>query len=218
MNEHTLHSEIKEWYSLPGDEFEVKVGGFIVDIVRGDLLIEIQTQNFSAIKKKLIKLARDRPIRLVHPIARRKWIVHTTESGEVIRRRKSPRKGRATDLYWELVSFPDLVKIPHFSLDVLLVDVEELRCNDGKGSWRRRGVSIKDRRLLNVESRTLIKTPTDLLKTMPTLPEQFTNRSLASHLHIPIHLARKITYCLRKTEVCQAVGKKGRALIFKTVS
>ena len=216
MNEHTLHSEIKEWYSLPGDEFEVKISGFIVDIVRGALLIEIQTKNFSAIKKKLISLIREREVRLVHPIARRKWIVLVTKLGEVVRRRKSPRMGRFTDLFWELVSFPDLINDLNFSLEILMVDVEEIRCNDGKGSWRRRGASIKDRKLLNVESRTLLNHPGDLLKSMPNLNGRFTNRSLATQINVPIHLARKITYCLRKTKACKVVGKKGRALVFET--
>jgi hypothetical protein len=49
MNEYSLHSAIKNWYSLPGDKFEVRIDDFIVDIVRETLLIEIQTKNFSAI-------------------------------------------------------------------------------------------------------------------------------------------------------------------------
>jgi len=56
MTEYSLHSEIKNWYMVSGDELEVKVEGFIIDIVRGKLLIEIQTGNFSVVKKKLIKL------------------------------------------------------------------------------------------------------------------------------------------------------------------
>ena len=56
MNEYSLHTAIKNWYSLPGDKFEVRIDDFIVDIVRDALLIEIQTRNFSAIKKKLKKL------------------------------------------------------------------------------------------------------------------------------------------------------------------
>ena len=56
MNEHSLHLAIKRWYSIPGDEFEVNINDFIVDIVRGNLLIEIQTKNFSSIRNKLKKL------------------------------------------------------------------------------------------------------------------------------------------------------------------
>jgi hypothetical protein len=56
MTEYSLHSEIKEWYKISGDKLEVKVEDFIVDILRGNLLIEIQTRNFSAVKNKLVKL------------------------------------------------------------------------------------------------------------------------------------------------------------------
>ena len=51
MTEPSLHSEIKDWYKVSGDELEVKVEDFIVDILRGKLLIEIQTGNFSNVKK-----------------------------------------------------------------------------------------------------------------------------------------------------------------------
>jgi hypothetical protein len=37
----------------PGDRFEVPVDGFVIDIAQEDLLIEIQTRNFSSIKSKL---------------------------------------------------------------------------------------------------------------------------------------------------------------------
>jgi hypothetical protein len=33
------------------DRFEVPVDGFVIDIVRDDLLIEIQTRNFSSLKR-----------------------------------------------------------------------------------------------------------------------------------------------------------------------
>ena len=36
MKEYSLHSEIKSLYSLPGDRFEVRMGNYIVDILRGD--------------------------------------------------------------------------------------------------------------------------------------------------------------------------------------
>jgi hypothetical protein len=53
MNEYSLHSEIKKVYSLPGDRLEVKLDEYIGDILRGKLVIEVQTRNFSALKKKL---------------------------------------------------------------------------------------------------------------------------------------------------------------------
>ena len=216
MNEHSLHSEIKSWYSLPGDKFEVRIDDFIVDIVREPLLIEIQTKNFSAIKKKLTKLLENHQVRLVYPIPQLKWIVHVTESGEIIRRRKSPRKGRLIDLFYELVNAPDFIGHENFSLEVLMIEEEEVRCNDGKGSWRRRGVSIKDRRLMNVHSKVLFRNEKDFLNFLPSdLTKPFTNRTLAKLSGVSIYLARKITYCLRKMGTVTIAGKNGKGLIFE---
>jgi ribosomal protein S25 len=219
MNEYSLHSAIKDWYSLPGDRFEVRVDDFIVDIVRKALLIEIQTRSFSAIKKKLTKLLENHRVRLVYPIPQQKWIVHVIESGEIVGRRKSPKKGRLSDLFYELVRTPNLVKEDNFSLEVLMIEEEEVRCNDGKGSWRRRGVSIKDRRLMNVNSKILFKNEKDFLRFLPSdLTNPFTNKQLAKVSGVSINLARKITYCLRKMGAITTVGKKGKELIFTRAS
>jgi hypothetical protein len=216
MTEHSLHSGIMDWYKVSGDELEVKVEDFIVDIVRGELLIEIQTGNFSAIKKKLIRLLFSHQVRLVYPIAKVKWIVYVSRSGEFVRRRKSPKKGKLFDLFYELVHAAVLIKDGNFSLEVLLIEEEELRCNDGKGSWRRRGASVKDRRLLNVFDRIVFRDSQDFLEFLPKdLDEFFTNKVLALKLGISVNLAQKITYCLRKMGAMSIAGKKRNELLFQ---
>ena len=216
MTEHSLHSEIKDWYKVSGDELEVKVEDFIVDILRGKLLIEIQTGNFSAVKKKLIKLLLNNQVRLVYPIAKLKWIVHVSRSDEFVRRRKSPKKGKLTDLFYELVHIPSLIGDRNFSLEVLLIEEEELRCNDGRGSWRRRGVSVKDRKLLKVFDRIVFEDSQDFQKFLPKeLDGYFTNKVLAYKLGISVRLAQKITYCLRKMGAISIAGKKRNELLFQ---
>ncbi|MGD8505627.1 MAG: hypothetical protein PVF15_03065 [Candidatus Bathyarchaeota archaeon] len=215
MNEHSLHSEIKEWYTISGDKVEVKIDDFIIDIARGPLLIEIQTKNFSAIKRKLSYLIENHQVRLVHPIPERKWIVRVTETGKIVGKRKSPRKGRLVDLFYELVSISDLIDNENFSLEVLMIEEEEIRCNDGKGSWRRKGVSIKDARMINVNSKLLFKNREDFLAFLPNdLRRPFTNRTLANQARVSIPLARKITYCLRQMGAITCIGKKRRELVF----
>ncbi|MGD8506344.1 MAG: hypothetical protein PVF15_06735 [Candidatus Bathyarchaeota archaeon] len=220
MNEHSLHSAIKGWYSVPGDKSEVKVDDFIIDIARGAFLIEIQTGNFSAVKRKLTTLVKNHAVRLVYPIPERKWIVRVTETGEIVSRRKSPRKGRPVDLFYELVSIPNLINHENFSLEVLMIDEEEIRCNDGKGSWRRKGVSIKDSVLINVNSKLLFKEKEDFLMFLPdNLKRTFTSQGLADLTGVSIHLARKMAYCLTKMGLIANVGKNGRKLTFqKTLS
>jgi hypothetical protein len=218
MNECSLHSEIKKVYSLPGDQFEVKLGNYIVDILRENLLIEVQTKNFSALKEKLRVLTENHQVRLVYPLAEKKWITHVTKDQVVLNRRKSPKKGRLTDLFRELVMIPYMIGEENFSLEVLFIDEEEVRCDDGRGSWRRRGVSIKERKLLKVNVRILFQTKADYLKILPEgLNEVFTNRELAKLAKISVRTARQITYCLRKGGVVQLAGKKGRELVFQKI-
>lgn len=217
MTEYSLHSDIKRWYMGSEDELEVKVEDFRIDVLRDKLLIEIQTGNFSAIKNKLTKLLRsNNQVRLVYPIAKLKWIVHVSMSGEFVRRRKSPKKGKVTDLFYELVHAPSLIKDRNFSLEVLLIEEEEIRCNDGRGSWRRRGVSVKDRKLLNVFDRIVFEDMQDFLEFLPKeLDTHFTNKVLASKLGISVRLAQKITYCLRRMGAISVAGKKRKELLFK---
>ena len=217
MTEYSLHSEIKHWYKVSGDKLEVKVEDFVIDILRGKLLIEIQTGNFSAIKKKLTNLLSNNQVRLVYPIAKLKWIVHSSSLGELVRRRKSPKKGKLIDLFYELVHIPSLIRDRNFSLEVLLIEEEELRCDDGKGSWRRKGVSVKDRKLLNVFDRIVFEDNLDFKKFLPKeLNKYFTNKVLALKLGISIKLAQKITYCLRKMGAISIAGKKRNELLFKS--
>ncbi len=74
-NEKPLHAALKQVYALPGDQVEVKVDGYIIDLVRGDLLIEIQTGSFSPLKNKLARLVDTHPLRLVYPVPLEKWIL-----------------------------------------------------------------------------------------------------------------------------------------------
>lgn len=218
MKEYSLHSEIKSLYSIPGDRFEVRTGDYIVDILRGDMAIEVQTKNFSALKGKLRVLAGRGPVRLVYPLPERRWITHITKDGAVIKRRRSPRRGALTDVFRELVMIPEMPGEENFSLEVLFIDEEEVRCADGRGSWRRRGVSIKDRRLLRVNSRVLFRGRDDYLRLLPgCLGEPFTNREFALSASIPLGSAQQITYCLRKSGILRAVCTKGRALAFQRV-
>ena len=218
MTESSLHFAIKEWYTVPGDKLEAKVDEFLIDILRGKLLIEIQTKNFSAMKKKLSKLLLSNQVRLVYPIAKLKWIVHLSRSGKVTRRRKSPKKGKLIDLFYELVHTPKLVNDKNFSLEVLLIEEEEIRCNDGKGSWRRRGVSIRDRKLLYVFDRIVFENSRDFLRFLPEeMDGCFTNKVLAQKLGVSVRLAQKITYCLNKMGAISIVGKKRNEFQFQII-
>ena len=220
LGEKSLHAALKDWYAQPGDLIESEVGGFHIDIVRRNLLIEIQTANFSSLKRKLTRLLETHPLRLVYPIAREKWIVRLAADGKTrLGRRKSPKRGHLSHLFLELVRIPDLIMNPNFSLEVLLIQEEETRCADGAGSRRRKGLSLVDRCLIEVLSRHLFTEPLDFLSLMPPdLKEPYSTRELAESLGQPRWIAQKITYCLRSMGVLEIAGKNGNALLYSTLN
>lgn len=221
LRERSLHAALKQRYARPGDQFETRVGGYVIDIVRGDpdvpLLIEVQTGSFAKIKPKLLALVDLYPVRLVHPIAHEKWIVRIDgKDGHMISRRKSPRRAGVELLFRELVSFPSLVLHPNFAIDVLLTREEDVWCDDGKGSWRRKGWSIVDHHLLDVIDQIPLETADDLRALLPAgLNDQFTSSDLALGLRIARYNAQKMAYCLRAMGVIELVGKQGNALLYR---
>jgi hypothetical protein len=219
MQETTLHADLKEIYRLEGGITETWVDGYLIDIVKPDLLIEVQTRNLGALKKKLEDLLDDYPLRLVYPIAQEKFIVLKSVDGKLIRRRLSPKKGRLEDLFYELVFIARWAKHPNFSFEVLLISEEEQRIQDGQGSWRRKGISIQDRRLNKIIGCHLFSRPTDYRLLLPSgLIDPFTNLQLANFLSIPYRLASKMTYTLSQIDILELDGKKGRSNCFKLTS
>ena len=216
FNEKPLHAALKTWYARPGDGFEVQVDGFIIDIVRDGLLIEIQTTSLASLKRKLLSLVEEHCVRLVYPIPQEKWIVKLAEDGEsTASRRKSPKRGKVEDLFGELVSFPRLLAHPNFSLEVLLVQEEEIRRYDGRKGWRRRGWVIQERRLLQVVNRRRFSAPADLGELLPLdLGQPFTTSDLAKAIARPRRLAQRMAYCLREMGEIEAAGKQGNAILY----
>lgn len=221
LNEGHVHAALKQRYVQPGDQTEAAVDGYVVDILRGRQIIEIQTANFSAIAKKMRDLSERHPVRLVHPIAVDRWIVKLPERGNgAASRRKSPKHGGFEDIFDELVSFPDLCANPNFELEVVLTQEEELRRQETKSRrrWRRRGWVTVERRLLDVVATIRIRGTADLAALLPAgLPDAFDTGDLAAALGRPRALAQKVAYCLRRCDVIKQIDKNGNTLIYSRV-
>jgi hypothetical protein len=214
LREQALHAALKDFLAEPGDLIEQKLGGYHIDIQRGEQLIEIQTGNFGAFRNKLGKLLDEHRILVVFPIAETKWIVKQKKNGKEISRRKSPKRGRVEDLFDELMRIPHLVTHPNFSLRVLLTRQEEIWRDDGKGSWRRGHWSIADRRLVEVVHAVQFNGPMDYLRLIPdALEAPFTHKELAKATKMPVWMSTRMSYCLRKMGCLENVGKNGNTLL-----
>jgi hypothetical protein len=216
LNEKHLHAAVKAWYSKPGDRLEVDCDGYVIDIQRNDLVIEIQTRSFSKIRQKITILADRHPLRLVYPIPHEKWIIKTDQHGKkTVSRRKSPKHGTYEDLFEELVSFPSLIKNPNFTLEILLIEEEEIRIHDPHRAWRRRGWITRERRLLDVIEKRRFNNPKELMALFPqSIHGEFTTSDLAVAIQKSTRLARKMAYCLKEMGAILPVGKRGNAILY----
>jgi hypothetical protein len=228
LNEKPLHEALKRWLAAPGDRCEARVGRYVVDIVRDDEWIEIQTRHFAALRVKLARLlAREddsdsgsrHTLRLVYPLPVEKWIVRLDADGVTpLSRRRSPKRGALVDVFAELVHVPTLLAHPRFVLDVLCIQEEEARRFDGRRGWRRKGWVTHERRLIAVLDRHTFAAPADLLALLPDdLPALFTTAELAAGLGRSRRLAQQMVYTLRALDVIAVEGKRGRAVLYRAV-
>ncbi|MGI6367947.1 MAG: hypothetical protein ACOX2L_06235 [Anaerolineae bacterium] len=217
LNEHSLHAALKEWCTRPGDTLESRVGNYVVDVVRDGLLIEVQTRGLGAIRRKLVHLAAEHRVRVVYPLVVSKSIVTYDADGEtVLRNRRSPLRHKWPNLFDELVRAPELMATPGLELLAVQVQVTEMRCADGSGSWRRKGVRVVDTRLEGISETRLFTGLADWLSLLPsTLPQPFTHRQLASAMGVRITTARRASYCFRQLSVLREAGRAGNALLLE---
>jgi hypothetical protein len=215
-NESSLHRALKYTYAETGIT-EKMVGDYVCDGVseNGDF-IEVQTGSFGPLKQKIPVLAATAPVRIIHPIILTTYIETFDESGALIRRRKSPRKGTKWDLFDALLYAPELPLVKNVTIELTLLDVTEKRVDDGKGSWRRRGISIADREILAWHETIPLLRLRDYLPFVPfTKKETFTARDLAERAGISPASARKCLYVLTRLRLVKRVDKQGNWIVYQ---
>jgi len=198
LNEGSLHATLKEHYSLPGDEFEVPLDRFVIDIKRGDQLIEVQTVSFASMGRKLDHLLPDYQVLLVHPIAVSTYLDRPGRS-----RRKSPKRGSIFSLFDELVSVPTLIDHPNLTIEAVLVSVTKTQIIDEKARRGRGGYRTVNRSLDEILETHRFESAADLLDLVPTtdLPNKFTTADLAEVAGVHRSVAQRIAYCFRPLEL-----------------
>ncbi|MDR0599948.1 MAG: hypothetical protein LBG84_07710 [Treponema sp.] len=214
-NESGLHRALKFFYAEPG-RTEETLDGFVCDAIGpGGEAVEIQTGNFSALKNKVPLLAARGKVRLIYPVIVNKNIELYDAEGNLLSRRKSPRKGTAWDIFNELIYAPGLVGLPGLTVEIALVDATERRRDDGKGSWRRKGISIEDRILDSWREGVVLEKKSHWLRFLP-LEGEFTAKTMAPAARISPVLARKTLYVLEKAGLVEKPRKEGRSWVYRT--
>lgn len=214
LNEGSIHAALKELVAEPGDELEVRLDNFVIDIRRGDLLIEVQTQSFAAMGRKLDALLDRYRIRIVHPVALTTYLHRPSKPV-----RRSPKKGNRFSILDELVSVPTLIDHPKFSVDVVLMDIDRHQQHDpaarrGRGGWR-----TIDRTIRRIDRWERFETGADVLRMLPTdLPDVFTTADIAAGGVGERSTAQKLAYVLRALGLITLIDADRRGYRYRLTS
>lgn len=220
LREGPLHAAVKDWLARPGDRAEVKLGRFVIDLVRADgELVEIQTGGFGPLGPKLDALLDGHRMRIVHPVAAERRIVRVDDEGEVLSARRSPLRAGALAVFDRLVSFPSLVGHPNLVVEVLLCREDHVRAPEPvRTRSRRRRRDPGQRRLVEVLERVELRTAADALALLELPPSPFTTREVAELAGCPPRLAQQAVYCLRALELIEPAGKRDRAPLHRVAA
>jgi hypothetical protein len=219
LREGSLHAAVKAMLAAPGDQVEVPVGRFVIDVVRADgELVEVQTGGFGPLGAKLDALLDQHRFRIVHPIALERRIVRVDEEGEVVSIRRSGKRGAVVEVFDKLTAFPSLLTHPNLTIEVLLLAEDHLRAARPV-TVRRRTRDPGERRLRDVLGRVELRGVDDVVGALPSLPAQpFSTRELAAVLGCSMLLAQRTAYCLRAVNIIEAAGERGRTPLHRQVS
>ena len=208
--ETSLHRQLKERYASGNARIEVPLGDYRIDVVTDDELIEIQHGSLSAIRDKIRHLVEEHTVRVVKPIIASKPLIKLDRpQGELVSRRKSPKRGRLLDIFDEL------------TVEVVLVEVEERRYpgHGRRRRWSTTDFEVEDRILIGVDRNLLLSAADDLWQLLPIhLPTPFHTGHLAKQLKIQRWLAQRIAYCLRQAGAIREVGKSGNTRLYDRAS
>ena len=218
QKEKTLHAVLKCTEEPDPDRQEIPIGSYIADILTEDQrIIEIQTANMNAMRDKLASFLPLYPVKIVYPIPYRKWVTWIDpETGELTVRNKSTRKGSFYQAFRELYKIRPFLADPHLSIDLLLLDMEEYRLQDGWSRDKKRGSHRYDRVPVSIVSEILLERPEDYMIFLPpSLPEPFDSKNFAACAGIKGDMSSTILLMLTELGVAERIGKKGRSYLYR---
>ena len=216
LSETSVHAVLKNYYGSYQDQQEQPIGRYIADIVNEDGIIEIQTGRFKALKNKLAAFLPVARVTVVYPVIRNRQIICLDEEGNVKSSRRSPKKGRACDIFNELWGIAEFLCDPNFSLKIAIIDCEETRSpQKSKISGRRRKYTLEDRMPVRLVEEIGINSLCDWSKLLPCMNEPyFTSADAAETGNTDSKTASAALSALYKAGILERNGKKGNSYIY----
>ena len=217
--ETTLHQQLKHSYADDRSQTEVVMVRYRIDAIRDGELIEVQCASLAAIRDKCQDLLKRHQLRVVKPIVIRTRIAKVKQKGgPITSRRMSPKRGSVLDLFEELIYFTRVFPHPNLTIEVPMVNVEQLRAPAKKRRRRwQKDYKIQDVTLESLEGSIELREPADLLNLLqrPADIETFNTADLAKSIDRSRSTAQLIAYVLRKTGAIDTSGRNRLGIVYR---
>lgn len=217
LGEKTLHAVLKNYFEPYGENQEIRIGGYVADIVGENGVIEIQTRQFNKLLKKLEAFLDYCDVTVVYPIPAVKYVRWIdTETGELSEKHKSPRKYTIYEVMPELYKIKYTLDNPRFHLCLCMLETEEIRLLNGWSKNKKRGSSRHDRIPKGLIDEIHLDCPADFDMFLPEdLPKQFTSKDFALNAKISREYAQVTLNILTYLERVKRVGKQGANILYE---
>lgn len=215
--EKELHIIMKKYFETDESFHEVKTNGFIADIRREDLITEIETSGFSGLRPKLAAYLPEYRVRLVYPLAAKKYVAWIdTESAEISPRKKSPKKEGIYDLLYEMIYVLPFVNDKRLTFVAPLLEIDEYRLLNGWSRDKKRGSTRYERIPTDIIDIIELHDNDSYLAAIPDeLRYGFTTPEFANATKQRSRRAYAIVKVLLERGIIANDGKKGRAAYYK---
>lgn len=218
--ERSLHLALKKYFCPDSSLHEIKIGKYVADACDGETVFEIQTGNFSPLRKKLqfYLESTELNIIIIRPIAQDRrvfWLDGAT--GELKKApRLSPRHEGLASGIADILYLKELLGNDRITFCFVMMEIDEARLLDGYGKQRKTRATSIDRMAGEIYSINYIKSAQDVADVLfPLLPDgEFDRSSLSKSLKInglKLWSAQKLLIELGILK-CE---KRGKKLIFE---
>lgn len=217
LAEKTVHAVLKNYYAPDTDMHEIPIENFVADIYTGSEIIEIQTRSFHTMRRKLTAFLPLYPVTIVYPIPHIKWLSWIDEeTGEVSKKRRSPKKGNPYQAFVELYRIRPFLTDPNLKFRFALLDMQEFRLLNGWSRDRKKGSDRYDRIPETFVEEVRIDRREDYMQFIPyDIPEEFTAKEFAKCAKIPVSLAQTALLILTDLGIVERIGKSGRSYLYR---
>lgn len=210
--ERTLHQYLKYYFCNDSIFHEQKCNGYIVDILKDDQIIEIQTSSFNAMRKKLETLLKTHKITIVYPIILERILYNFNDSGELENIRKSPKKEHPLKIGKELYKINHLLNNKNLSFIGVVLKIFEERIPyinryKQKRMTRINQIPYELVEIINLDSKTL--------SSLIPFDTEFDASMFKKKIKLSPRDTSSTLLALRALNVIEVIRKEGKKYIYK---